>query len=88
MSVLELVERIILLMEAKLKPIIRSEVSNEILKQYLNATKAHDLLGWHPIYTLDEGLKRTISWYKEFFTRKQRYEKLAYMTETYKEFYR
>jgi CDP-glucose 4,6-dehydratase len=69
-SVLELVERILLLMETKLKPIIRGEVSNEILKQYLNAHKAHYLLGWHPIYTLDEGLKRTISWYKEFFARK------------------
>ena len=69
-SVLELVERILLLMETKLKPIIRGEVSHEILKQYLNADKAHRLLGWHPIYTLDEGLKRTISWYREFFTRK------------------
>jgi CDP-glucose 4,6-dehydratase len=69
-SVLELVERILFLMETKLKPVIRGEVSNEILKQYLNADKAHQLLGWYPIYTLDEGLKRTISWYKDFFKRK------------------
>jgi CDP-glucose 4,6-dehydratase len=69
-SVLELVERILMLMETKLKPIVRGEVSNEILKQYLNASKAHQLLGWYPIYALDEGLKRTISWYKDFFIRK------------------
>jgi len=69
-SVLELVERILSLMESELSPIIRNEVSHEILKQYLNADKAHRLLGWHPIYTLDEGLKRTISWYREFFQRK------------------
>ena len=56
-------------METNLKPIIRGEVSNEILKQYLNADKARDLLGWHAIYTMDEGLKRAISWYQEFFHR-------------------
>jgi CDP-glucose 4,6-dehydratase len=66
-SVLELVERILLLMETKLKPVIRCEVSNEILRQYLNADKAHRLLGWYPLYNLEEGLKRTISWYKDFF---------------------
>jgi CDP-glucose 4,6-dehydratase len=66
-SVLELVERILFLMETKLKPIIRGEVSHEIVKQYLNADKAHRLLGWYPVYTLDEGLSRTISWYKDFF---------------------
>ena len=69
-SVLDLVERILLLMETKLKPVIRGEVSNEILKQYLNADKAHQLLGWRPIFTLDEGLNRTISWYQDFFKRK------------------
>jgi CDP-glucose 4,6-dehydratase len=69
-SVLELVARILSLMETKLEPVIRGEVTHEILKQYLNANKAHRVLGWHPIYTLDEGLKRTISWYREFFTHK------------------
>jgi CDP-glucose 4,6-dehydratase len=82
-SVLELVERILSLMETKLEPVIRNEVSNEILKQYLNAGKAHRLLGWHPIYPLDEGLKRTISWYKDFFHASND-KKLACMTETLK----
>jgi len=70
LSVLELVERIISLMETRLQPVIRNEVSHEIREQYLNADKAHHLLGWHPIYTMDEGLKRTISWYQEFFQQK------------------
>ena len=68
-SVVELVERILLLMESELKPVIRDEATNEILQQYLSAAKAHLLIGWQPIFTLDEGLKRTISWYKEFFSR-------------------
>ncbi|MFC1957668.1 NAD-dependent epimerase/dehydratase family protein [Chloroflexota bacterium] len=67
MSVLELVERILKLMESELKPVIRGEASHEILKQYLSAGKARRVLGWQPIFALDEGLKRTISWYKEFF---------------------
>ena len=68
-SVVELVERILLLMESELKPVIRDEATNEIPQQYLSAAKAHLLLGWQPIFTLDEGLKRTLSWYKDFFSR-------------------
>ena len=68
-SVLELVERILQLMEADLKPVIRNEATNEIRRQYLSAVKARQVLGWQPMFTLNEGLKRTISWYKEFFAR-------------------
>lgn len=69
LSVLELVERILKLMGSNLKPVIRNEATNEIRRQYLSAEKARNLLGWQPIFTLDEGLKRTISWYREFFAR-------------------
>jgi len=68
-SVIDLVERILGLMSSDLKPIIRNEATNEIRKQYLSAAKARQLLGWQPIFTLDEGLKRTIPWYEEFFAR-------------------
>ena len=68
-SVIELVERILGLMSSDLKPVIRNEATNEIRKQYLSAAKARQLLGWQPIFTLDEGLKRTIPWYEEFFAR-------------------
>jgi CDP-glucose 4,6-dehydratase len=68
-SVIELVEHILQLMESNLKPIIRNEATNEIRRQYLNAAKARRLLDWQPIFTLDEGLKRTIPWYEEFFAR-------------------
>ncbi len=65
-SVLELVECILRLMKTDLKPVIRNEATNEIRRQYLNAAKARQLLGWQTIFTLDEGLKRTIAWYREF----------------------
>lgn len=66
LSVLELVERILQLLVSKSKPIIRNEASNEIRQQYLNAEKARKVLGWKPLFTLDEGLKTTIEWYRKF----------------------
>ena len=69
LSVLELVERVLKLMGSNLKPVIRNEATNEIHQQYLSAAKARELLGWQPLFTLDEGLKRTICWYQEFFAR-------------------
>jgi nucleoside-diphosphate-sugar epimerase len=32
---------------------------------FLNCKKAKDLLDWEPRTTLDEGIKKTIKWYKE-----------------------
>ncbi|MBZ0294708.1 MAG: GDP-mannose 4,6-dehydratase [Anaerolineae bacterium] len=66
-TVLELVERILTLMNSDLKPDIRNEVRNEILHQYLNADKARKLLGWEPLFTLDEGLQQTVLWYQQYF---------------------
>ena len=65
-TVLELVERILALMESDLKPNVRNEATSEIRHQYLSATKARQALGWQPTFTLDEGLKRTIEWYSKF----------------------
>lgn len=67
LSVLELVQLILKLMDSDLKPIIRNEASNEIRRQYLNAAKARRVLKWKPLFTLDEGLERTIGWYRKFF---------------------
>ncbi|MFC1952549.1 NAD-dependent epimerase/dehydratase family protein [Chloroflexota bacterium] len=70
-SVSELVERILHLMESNLEPVILNEASNEIRRQFLSAEKARQILGWRSQFTLDEGLNRTISWYKEHFTHGQ-----------------
>ena len=66
-SVLEIVNKIIGLMKSNLEPEILDSVTNEIRDQYLSAQKAKDLLDWHPIYSLDAGLKETIEWYQMFF---------------------
>jgi CDP-glucose 4,6-dehydratase len=65
-TVLELAHRILKRMGSDLQPLILNEASNEIRKQSLNADKACGRLGWHPLFSLDEGLDRTIAWYREF----------------------
>jgi len=65
-TVLELVERLLNLMNSKLEPEIRNEATNEIRHQYLSADKARQLLKWKPLFSLDEGLRRTIEWYRDF----------------------
>jgi CDP-glucose 4,6-dehydratase len=65
-TVLELVRRILELMGSDLQPDVRNEATNEIPKQYLSAAKARSELGWQPQFSLDEGMRRTIGWYREF----------------------
>jgi len=65
-TVLELVQRILRLMDSELEPEIRAEADHEIRHQYLNAGRARALLNWSPCFTLDDGLRSTIAWYSEF----------------------
>ena len=65
-TVLALVQRILKRMKSDLQPVILNEASNEIRKQTLNADKARKKLGWQPLFSLDQGLDRTIAWYREF----------------------
>lgn len=65
-SVLDLVGLILKRINPMLEPEVRNQAGNEIRHQYLSATKAREVLGWQPIYSLHEGLDRTIEWYREF----------------------
>jgi CDP-glucose 4,6-dehydratase len=67
-SVLDLTHTILKLMDSSLEPIIRNEATNEIRRQYLSAAKARDRLGWQPLFQLEDGLLRTIEWYRKFLT--------------------
>ncbi len=66
-TVSQIVAKIIQIMGADLQPDIRNEVTNEIRHQYLSAEKARAMLNWHPLFTLDEALAKTIDWYRKFF---------------------
>ena len=66
-TVRELVDRILALMDSDLEPDVRNEASHEIRRQYLSAEKARTMLKWSPEYDLDAGLNETINWYHQFF---------------------
>jgi CDP-glucose 4,6-dehydratase len=63
-TVLDLVDRILKSMDSRLRPDVRSEATNEIRHQYLDAGKARRLLDWRPLFDLEEGLRLTIAWYR------------------------
>ena len=66
-SVRELAKLIIKIfgLSGKIRPVVlRRNVPGEIRTQYLSAKKARKMLGWKPKTNLEEGLQKTISWYK------------------------
>ena len=65
-TVLDLVQRISRLMEKTIDPVVLNQATNEIRHQYLSAEKARRVLGWSPLYTLDQGLQATVQWYERF----------------------
>lgn len=65
-DVLGIVDRITKLMNSDMSPVVENQASNEIRHQYLNADKARKLLNWTPLFSLEDGLKKTIDWYVQF----------------------
>jgi CDP-glucose 4,6-dehydratase len=65
------------LMGSGLELDIENTARNEIGRQCLSARKARTVLQWKPQFTLEEGLQRTIRWYKDFFRTWMSEESLA-----------
>ena len=65
-TVLGLVNLLLHTMGSDLEPMVLNEASCEIRRQCLNAARAREVLRWNPLFTLEEGLARTIAWYREF----------------------
>src|SRR3989338_6046834 len=64
-SVLNLFDKIAELTGKKdIKPKVLGQAKNEIDRQFLATDKVKKMLNWQPKYSLDEGLKETIEWYK------------------------
>lgn len=66
MTVLDMASRILAEMGSELVPEVRNEATNEIRHQYLSAKKARRLLDWRPLFDVDEGLARTVAWYRDY----------------------
>lgn len=70
LSVLEIVNKILEVMDSNLEPKILNGSSNEIERQYLSAEKARKILKWNHLYDLEDGLEKTVGWYKSFLSLK------------------
>ena len=68
-SVLDLTRQILCLMgQQSLQPVILNEATHEILRQYLDCSKARRLLNWEPRFGMEQGLRETIAWYREHYS--------------------
>lgn len=65
-TVLDMTRRILDALGSDLVPDVRDEARHEIPHQWLSAEKARRVLGWRPHFTLDEGMTRTVAWYRDF----------------------
>jgi CDP-glucose 4,6-dehydratase len=65
MTVLEMVAQIQQALGVDLEPEVLGEASNEIPAQYLDSGLAREVLGWKPDIGLEEGLRRTVGWYRD-----------------------
>jgi len=63
----DVIEMIARLSGTGVEPEIRGEgnPAGEIDKQYVDPSKLRDRLGWEPRVGLEEGLQRTLDWYRE-----------------------
>lgn len=70
-QMLELVKKIIQLMdkEKELEPLIllQTKIEREIDAQYLSSEKVLQKFGWKPNVSLEEGLSRSIEWYRNYY---------------------
>jgi CDP-glucose 4,6-dehydratase len=66
-SVLALFRKIISLYGKDIEPKVLGTATGEIDRQYLSRRKIESVIGWKPEYSLEEGLKETIEWYKQYW---------------------
>ena len=67
LTMLDLVNKVLQMMgRPDLQPVIQDIARAEIREQYLDAGKARERLQWAARIGMDEGLRRTIDWYRAF----------------------
>lgn len=66
LTVLELTERLLAALGSDLEPDVQDTARHEIPIQQLSAAKARRVLDWRPRFGLEEGLARTVAWYRRF----------------------
>jgi len=67
LNVLEIAQAALDAMGSELTLDIKNEATHEIAVQRLDAERARAELGWRPLFSLEEGMKRTVDWYRDYF---------------------
>lgn len=65
-SVIEVVKKIEEILNVEVNYKILNTAKNEIPKQYLDWTKAKEILGWQPSISFEEGIKESFNWYTRY----------------------
>lgn len=66
-SVNEISEKLKNILNSKIVPIYGDAIKGEVRRIYLDVSLAEKELGWKPGVTLDNGLRKTIEWFKSEF---------------------
>jgi CDP-glucose 4,6-dehydratase len=68
LTVLDIVSMTLRIMgRSDLEPVIQNIATSEIREQYLDAGKAREKLDWRPVYGMEEAIRETVDWYREYF---------------------
>jgi CDP-glucose 4,6-dehydratase len=71
-TVLDIVDQVLRIMDRMdLVPVIQNVASAEIREQYMTCDKARRLLDWAPAFTMEQGLRETIAWYRSHLGRSE-----------------
>jgi dTDP-glucose 4,6-dehydratase len=65
-SILELISILNRILGKNLSPIFEKERPGDVRHSWADISLAKEVLGWEPKTTLEEGLRRTVEWYKNF----------------------
>ena len=65
-TVLEIVETIARVADTGIEPDVQGQGNpeGEIERQYVDSTRLRELTGWRPEFSLEDGLRRTLEWYR------------------------
>ncbi|AKB79721.1 UDP-glucose 4-epimerase [Methanosarcina horonobensis HB-1 = JCM 15518] len=64
--IVDIANKIIQLCDSDLKPVFVEPRPGEVQRLIADTTRAQKILGWRAEYTLEEGLKEFINWYKNY----------------------